>query len=485
MATMSTAEKKKSLSSGGGGKNSAKRMMRLLQAASNNSASPSGPPPLLSTAKTPPPRHPSSRSAVKSRRGSSSSTNKNMTLQSSFLASSSPLAKRIRQQILQSGDHTDSRSSDGSSTTSPSSSDEEKKTRSGYGAARTRSPVFSTPDPELKSRKNGESRSLSARREKLKSTGRFQRALQSPAPPSSANSGNESPHSETGHTDLGSSNGSTPALLRTQKRYSYDTPLACTSTSAGSKSSLVGRTTPPLTLERAQKRNRFSYSKLTTPDARSYKTSSLPPRLSCTPQKQGTSNRHTSRQDASSTVTPLPHRRASICSDERNGGHDKVETRRNLDKRTARLLHAEGFVQEIARRCQDQLDKGCRSAPPRISKQTLHQQKTGVSVSVRKRPLFSPERDRGDFDVVAVTGQQQNRGDSRSSICVYKTLLESDMRTPTVQPVTLENCVAFDETTTTEELYRQQIRPFVQMSSSGHHGGEAPEPVTILMFGTR
>lgn len=177
-----------------------------------------------------------------------------------------------------------------------------------------------------------------------------------------------------------------------------------------------------------------------------------------TSNSSGTTRSTLSRKSSSSsTLTRVPLRPLATPSSNDNDGEDNVTTRRNLDKRTARLLHSQSFASHI-----EQLRQGKR---PVLKPKSVRRD---VSVLVRKRPLFPHDVEQGDFDVVQV---------DPTSICVYKTQLESDMKTKSIQPYRVACSAAFGETATTDQLYQKALEPIFKQAL------RKDEPVTILMFG--
>lgn len=138
--------------------------------------------------------------------------------------------------------------------------------------------------------------------------------------------------------------------------------------------------------------------------------------------------------------------------------------RRNLDKRTARILYGPSFRAEIA--------KMQRDAPP-VSTQTPDRSVPGgaassVTVAIRKRPLFPSELARGDFDVVATHG---------TSCTIYKTSMEADMKTKTVTPIAFPCSAAFGEANSTVHLFDSVIAALLTQCL------QERSSLTVLMFG--
>ncbi|GKY93213.1 hypothetical protein MPSEU_000289100 [Mayamaea pseudoterrestris] len=138
-------------------------------------------------------------------------------------------------------------------------------------------------------------------------------------------------------------------------------------------------------------------------------------------------------------------------------------TRQNLDKRTARFKFAKEFTDQIASYkdsdiCSMKVIAATSQACPTIR------------AIVRKRPLFDHEIANKDFDVVRVLK-------GSNTVCIFDTRLQSDGKTPAVQPVTFSCHEAFDDAATNEQVYRESVQPLVHMAS-----GEA-KAATVLLFG--
>jgi kinesin family member 2/24 len=141
-------------------------------------------------------------------------------------------------------------------------------------------------------------------------------------------------------------------------------------------------------------------------------------------------------------------------------------TRRNLDKRTARLVFRQTFVSEIA---QLLADKSKEATEP-----TVPVGDSNVTVVIRKRPLFPEEASRGDFDVVSMR--------SGNACTVYKTSLQADMKTAVIAPVTYRCSVALDETSTNPQVYRAVLKPLVTAATQSSSSSR-PSSATLLHFG--
>jgi kinesin family member 2/24 len=150
---------------------------------------------------------------------------------------------------------------------------------------------------------------------------------------------------------------------------------------------------------------------------------------------------------------------------------DCGNTRRNLDKRSARLHHGDDFKASIAAyRIQQASPR-----PNHTLAANLHLRggfgKNGVSTFVRKRPIFDYELDRGDFDVLFTEAKEDH-----DSVVVHVCQMHADMQQQLVKTVSFPCSAAFDESCSNEELYQNIARPLVNLAIEG---GLA----TILMYG--
>jgi len=161
-----------------------------------------------------------------------------------------------------------------------------------------------------------------------------------------------------------------------------------------------------------------------------------------------------------------------------------VESRRNLDKRTARLRYSREFVADLAKHRQlltSPLPKAGDTHFTTSTSSPFRAEENGVSVYVRKRPIFKYELDRGDFDVVAVdnasaSSSQQQRQQQEDSVIISNCVMHSDMRRKLVKPSYFPCTKAFDENCTEDAIYFHIAQPMVQNSV---RGGVS----TLLMFG--
>ena len=87
----------------------------------------------------------------------------------------------------------------------------------------------------------------------------------------------------------------------------------------------------------------------------------------------------------------------------KNASSGEVDGRRNLDKRTARLRYGDAFKLDIMQHRQrlQYLNNGSNHSDKACG-QIQDRGQNGVSIAVRKRPIFDYEIDRGDYDIVSI-----------------------------------------------------------------------------------
>lgn len=145
-----------------------------------------------------------------------------------------------------------------------------------------------------------------------------------------------------------------------------------------------------------------------------------------------------------------------------------IGTRRNMDKRTARLRYSKEFSAHIA-------SSIAVNHSPCLITPRFHQERatdSSVQIFVRKRPIFDHEVQRGDFDVVSVNAQS-------SMLTVHRTFMAADMKTKHVEPIVYENFTAvFDSNVDSKSVYEQAVAPLAEKVLLGHC-----RTATLLMFG--
>ena len=155
-------------------------------------------------------------------------------------------------------------------------------------------------------------------------------------------------------------------------------------------------------------------------------------------------------------------------------------SRRNLDKRTARLRYAHTFSSDIAK---------FRENAPYLNNGTNHEGETnihmrgsgksnGVSIFVRKRPIFEYELDRGEFDVLSIDGSTRYDSDQ---VIVHSAQMHADMRTMFLKNMSFSCSAAFDEYCSNDNLYLHVAQPLVKFISNFGAGGS--RIATLVMYG--
>ncbi|KAL3822227.1 hypothetical protein ACHAXA_000667 [Cyclostephanos tholiformis] len=158
---------------------------------------------------------------------------------------------------------------------------------------------------------------------------------------------------------------------------------------------------------------------------------------------------------------------AKSSSNERDG-------RRNLDKRTARLRFADAFTADIMQHRQRQPYLNCgTNHSDKSGSQIQDRGVNGVSIAVRKRPMFDYELDRGDYDVVSIDNTTEMTHDITT---VHNCVMHADMKRMYMKPTSYPVTAAFDEHCCDDDIYRHIAEPLVIDAAND---GVA----TILMYG--
>jgi len=190
----------------------------------------------------------------------------------------------------------------------------------------------------------------------------------------------------------------------------------------------------------------------------------------------------TTHNPKSATRTPLKQlplsvKRERAQREENRRSHQKspsqTETRRNLDKRTARMRYSGIFRAEIEkhRKQQPSIQSGGCSSDTDL----YQREQNGISVFVRKRPLFEYEEERNDYDVVDMAGPVD--GDSNyDKVTIHNCMMHPDMRRMFVQQVSFPCSAAFDENCSNIDIFNKIARPLVKLAANGC-------VATILMYG--
>lgn len=129
-------------------------------------------------------------------------------------------------------------------------------------------------------------------------------------------------------------------------------------------------------------------------------------------------------------------------------------TRLNMDKRTARKKNRKHFVAGISD-FRERLKAGKVKMDSGTVKRNVV---SGVSVYIRKRPLFAYEQQRGEFDVVSVTGKE---------VFVHNCKMHADMKRMLLTHIRFPCDRAFTATATNEEVYEEAAAHFVRTASEG------------------
>lgn len=143
------------------------------------------------------------------------------------------------------------------------------------------------------------------------------------------------------------------------------------------------------------------------------------------------------------------------------------QTRRNLDKRNARHKYCQAFACDIAQY------QATKTGPIHDIRENLHHRRArnGVSIFIRKRPIFDFEVERGDFDVVFTEGR-----DDCDTVVVHSCEMDAKMQKLLAKPTAFPCSAAFDETYTNDMLYMHVGKPMVKVAA---YGGMA----TIVTYG--
>ena len=187
--------------------------------------------------------------------------------------------------------------------------------------------------------------------------------------------------------------------------------------------------------------------------------------------KQGTSRTHSApMQPAALSVKREMQQRKERLRDAEKGG---VDGRKNLDKKSARLIHAAAFKADLAsyRQRFPQLNDGSNHSDKAIGE--VQRRSRSVKIALRKRPIFDYELDRGDYDVVSI----DNRSHAKEDVCIiHKCEMHPDMQQKLVKHVSVPLTAAFDEHCADDSIYRHVAHPLVLEALNGR-------VATIMMYG--
>ena len=159
---------------------------------------------------------------------------------------------------------------------------------------------------------------------------------------------------------------------------------------------------------------------------------------------------------------------------EATSASNKVEGRRNLDKRTARLRFGESFKADITqyRHRYPYLNNGSNHSD-KLGSHIQDRAMNGVSIAVRKRPMFDYELNRGDYDIISIDNTNER---SHDVAIVHNCVMHADMKQMLMKPMSYPVTAAFDERACDDDIYRHIAEPLVLDAANQ---GIA----TILMYG--
>ena len=178
-----------------------------------------------------------------------------------------------------------------------------------------------------------------------------------------------------------------------------------------------------------------------------------------------------SSQDTSTPIFPpaIARERAQLLLSPTSRGYGNM--RRNRDNRTAQMKLFDEYKSSIVSYRMSQSS----SRPNHYLDENLHLRggfgKNGVSIFVRKRPIFDYEWDRGDFDVLSAKVHKDH-----DTVALHICQMQADTNQQLVESISFPCSAAFDEVCSNEELYQHVARPLVNLAVQG---GLA----TIIMYG--
>lgn len=153
---------------------------------------------------------------------------------------------------------------------------------------------------------------------------------------------------------------------------------------------------------------------------------------------------------------------------------DSNETRTCLDKRTARLRYAKDFKTDVLQHRQQHshLNNGTNHSD-KAGSQIHDRSLNGVSIVVRKRPIFDYEQNRGDYDVVSI----DNSSSAIDTCIIDNCQMHPDMKTKLVKPLFFPAQACFDEHCSNDDIYRNIAEPLV------HNTVKEGTVATLLLYG--
>jgi kinesin family protein 2/24 len=153
------------------------------------------------------------------------------------------------------------------------------------------------------------------------------------------------------------------------------------------------------------------------------------------------------------------------------------ETRRNLDKRTARIRHSPHFKAFIShyRNLHPNLNSNHNHREAKFDDNPCVQRTfNGVSVFVRKRPLFKYESKNNDFDIVSVSSSSTESADR---VILHSCTMHPDMKRMMHKPIVYSCSAAFDQHASNADVYDNVASDMVKKIKTGKGVS------TILMYG--
>lgn len=162
----------------------------------------------------------------------------------------------------------------------------------------------------------------------------------------------------------------------------------------------------------------------------------------------------------------------------KSGTDPNFDSRRNLDKRTARLRYSGDFMADLAKHRTSLASPLAKEAEEATC--TNSSSNNNVEICIRKRPIFQYEIARGEFDVVAIDVDNSNTetggNNNGDVVAINNCVMHADMRRKLVKPTFFPCTKAFDENATQDDIYTKVAQPMVQHSARGGIS-------TIFMFG--
>jgi len=153
-------------------------------------------------------------------------------------------------------------------------------------------------------------------------------------------------------------------------------------------------------------------------------------------------------------------------------GNSNSNPVRNLDKRSVRRIYRKNFKRSISEyvlsgSLTEQV-KGQLSEEGEEEEETKEKKKSeGISVYVRKRPIFDRERKSKEFDVLTCYDS--------SYLCVHDARMEADMMTQVLHNHIFKFDRVFDQESDNDEVYANAAEPLVDFAIKGGFG-------TCLMY---